>query len=161
MRISRLLFLALAATTVLISTSCKKSNDTNNNATLSATIGGTVVTPSNSVGVLWQSNNYFDVFGFIVKGADTTILEINIPGGFKLNTAAVNGNEYFVGYQTGNKQYVAGLGYGGTTSFTVTSWDSTGHKIAGTFSASLYNMGNSNDSVLVTNGKFNSTYTVQ
>jgi hypothetical protein len=161
MRISRLLVLALAATTVLISTSCKKSNDTNNNATLSATIGGTVVTPPNSVGVFWQSNNYFDVFGFTVKGTDTTVLDINIPSGFKLNTAVVNGGEYFVGYQTGNKQYLAGMGYGGTTSFTVTSWDSTGHKIAGTFTASLYNISNGNDSLLVTNGKFNTTYTVQ
>lgn len=161
MRISKLLVLAIAASTVLISTSCKKSSDTNNNAALSATIGGTVFTPGTSVGVFWQSNNYFDILGLTVKGNDSTMLDVNIPAGFKLNTPIVNSNDALVGYQTGSKAYVAGYGYGGSTTITVTSWDSTGHKIVGTFTASLYNMANSNDSLLVTNGKFNSTYTVQ
>ena len=44
---------------------------------------------------------------------------------------------------------------------TVNSWDSVNHKISGTFSGVLYNITGGSDSLIVTNGTFTSTYTVQ
>ncbi len=41
----------------------------------------------------------------------------------------------------------------------ITSWDKTGLKIGGTYSGVIYD--GSNDSVVITNGAFNTTYKAQ
>jgi hypothetical protein len=55
-------------------------------------------------------------------------------------------------------QYSATTGLGNLV-ITVTSWDSSSLHITGTFSGSVININNYNDSLSVTNGQFNTIYT--
>jgi hypothetical protein len=48
----------------------------------------------------------------------------------------------------------------GQFQLTVTSLDSMGHKIGGTFSATGHSLISYNDSVVITNGKFSTAYNV-
>jgi len=43
--------------------------------------------------------------------------------------------------------------------FTITSWDSAGHHIAGTLNGSVASAFSAADSIPLINGKFNTTYT--
>ena len=163
MRTKFFTIVALSTLTIFTAgvTSCSKSNN-NPGGSLSATIGSTSFSPSQSISVYYQSQQDWDIAGFTVKGTDSTGLDVNIPGPFKLNTTLDNdlggiGITYFA---SGGKIYFTGLGYG-HAALTVTSLDSAGHKIAGKFTATLYNQSNNNDSLMVTNGQFNTTYLVQ
>lgn len=162
MYFKNLSLVAISAVVVLslVSTSCKKSNDNNNSAGVSATIGTTAFTPSTSTGFFYQGNGYFELAGYSIKGTDSTLLDVSIPGTFKLNTPMdAYHDDASVLYYAGGKEYIASYLFG-TAKVTVTSYDSTNHKIGGTFTASLYNFTNANDSLILTNGKFNTSYTV-
>jgi hypothetical protein len=50
--------------------------------------------------------------------------------------------------------------YSGKASMTINSLDTVGHKISGVFTATAYNTSSTTDSVVITNGKFSSSYTV-
>jgi hypothetical protein len=62
------------------------------------------------------------------------------------------------GKQYGVGSYWFGAG-SGLAVMTVTSLDTNAHKISGTFSGSLY--ASASDSIVVSNGKFSSSYTVE
>src|SRR5215813_11321226 len=89
MQIRNLSLFAISALTALslISTGCKKSNDSTDGSPVSANIGGTVVStaPAYSAGIPYESNNYFDLFGYSIKGTDSTGLEVTLPADFTLN----------------------------------------------------------------------------
>jgi hypothetical protein len=161
MQLKKLSLFALSAVSafLLISTGCKKSNN-GNSAAVSATIAGTSFNPSFTGAVYFKSNQYFDLGGYSVTGKDTAFLDISINTPFTVNKVLDNNTLVTINYITGGKDYLTGYQVG-TAALTVTSLDSVNHKIAGTFTGTLYTYGGSNDSVIVSNGRFNTAYTVQ
>jgi len=150
--------LALASlTAVSIFSSCKKSNDANNTAGISASLGGkawqstTVDAEDNGFGTL-------TLIGF--RTSDTSVLNIGILDAIKVNQAdPLDNSEVWFGKHDGTT-YTGATSFGGHGSLTVTSWDTAGHKIAGVFSGVFYNTANDQDSMVVTGGHFNNSYTV-
>jgi hypothetical protein len=165
MTIKRFTLLTFSSLSVLILffSSCSKSNNNSTGAAVTATLGGTAFTPATSLAYYSQSIQTYVVAGYTVKSNDTTALVVSIPTPVTVNTAmtTVNTNvsvQYFLNGSSG-KAYIAGGGApAGLASLTVTSLDTTGHKIVGTFTGTLY--ASLTDSILVTNGQFNTSYQV-
>lgn len=159
-----LLTLSAFALIVTLSVGCSKSNNSNNSsAGISATVGGTNFSSGSNATYAWYSTDsaVFIMGGYAVTNKDTSGLSLSIFPPFKLDSVissqwAVN-IDYYVNSST---DYFAGNGFG-HIALIVTSQDTVSHKIGGTFTGTLYNLSNLNDSVQVTNGKFNTSYIVQ
>jgi hypothetical protein len=156
-------FLALSAVVALTLsvaiTSCKKDKDENTGASaqFSATVNGAAFKPSIVSAV--QFNNYIMIIGYEARsGADTALLELNIPDtvtvNSKLSFEDVAGLDYYNLKQT----WDYGNYYPSHGTVTITTVDKTNKKIAGTFDCVLYPGGSGSDSVIVKDGKFNTTW---
>jgi hypothetical protein len=150
---------------LLAATSCKKSNsNSSGNNSMSATVSGTAW--ANNIAVVGVSSSsggigLFEIIGFQFKGGDSTSFALDFASPFTLNQPFSSDTADVIIAYTDSKSgidYGALLGFGSAV-ITVTSYDSTSHTIGGTFNGVLYNTGNFSDSVTVTNGKFNSSYT--
>ncbi|HEV9037827.1 MAG TPA: hypothetical protein VGQ51_14430 [Puia sp.] len=144
-------------------TSCSKSGGGSSVNGVTATVGSTGFSPAISVAFYTESGAMWEVGGYTIKSGDTTALVVSIPSPVTVNTKMSTTNsaigvEYYI--SGSNKDYLAGPGWGSAT-LTVTSLDTTGHKIAGNFTGTLYNAMNSNDSIKVTNGQFNTSYLLE
>ncbi len=167
LKISSLLtFSAITAATFFIATSCKKSNSSSGGGgtSLSATISGSAWSSTiPSQNIYEHTVGIFQLIGGQFKSGDTTALYIEFNTPFPLHTAissdTANVDIDYVDAKT-QVEYDGSPLWGGHTILTVSSWDSVNHKISGTFSAVLHNTGGS-DSLVVTNGNFNTAYTVQ
>ncbi|HEY4111811.1 hypothetical protein [Puia sp.] len=159
MQSKHLLFALSAVTLLAVFASCKKSND-NSSAAVSATIGGAAFNPVRTAAAHYAANGYFDLGGLGVNGKDSVLLDITIGTPFTLNKVLDNSGLVTMDYFTATKDYYSAYGIG-TATVTVTTLDSVNHKIAGTFSGTLYNSVNDKDSISVINGKFNTAYTEQ
>lgn len=168
MQLKRLTLLSMAALggIALLIGSCSKSNNnnSNNSAAVTANLGGTVFTPAIPLAYYSESLQTYEVGGYTVKSNDTTALLITIPGPVTVN-ATMNANtsnislQYYLNGSNG-KAYIAGGGSGfGSLNLKVTSLDTVGYKIAGTFTGSMY--ASPTDSIVVTNGSFNTTYLIE
>jgi hypothetical protein len=158
----------LSFTFLLAATSCKKSNNSNSSsAGITATVGGTAWANNFPVeGFYSSAESAFLVDGVQVKSGDSTGFEVGFGAPITLNKALTSdGIIVDVVYVVEKSQTVydgSSIGGGnGHSIVTVTSYDSTGHKVSGTFSGVLYNQLNANDSVVVTSGNFSSSYVVQ
>jgi hypothetical protein len=165
------LFLAsVIIPTVLLAAaaSCKKSNNNNSNnnsAALSASVNDTAwansfpLTATYSVG-----GQNLQILGEQLKNGDTTGLGVVIYSPILLN-APVSSSNGLIDVEYARSQFIYdGGGNGlnaGHSTVTVTSYDSTGETIAGTFSGVLYNISGGSDSVIVTNGQFKTSFTSQ
>lgn len=159
----------LAAATVLTTVSCKKSNSSSSSGTISASIHDSSFQSQAqySSGIYSTSANAFSLSGVVLTKTDTIALELVIAGPIQVGTP-VNTDSMisYVAYFDENNTFdwQAGGAGGGTAIYTVTSLDTTTHTIAGTFSGSLYDLLNTSgttiDSVMLTGGKFNLSYTV-
>jgi hypothetical protein len=144
-----------------ISVGCKKSNNsTSSSSTISASMGSTAfsTTTANTTAYYSTDSAAYLIGGFAVNAGDTTGLAMMISPPFTLGATITN--KYAVNidyYVSSTKDYFAGNGIG-QIALAVTTLDTVNHKIAGTFTATLYNSLNQNDSLLVTNGKFNTAY---
>jgi hypothetical protein len=162
MQIKNLARLSLSAVTLFILiTSCKKSNNTPSNS-LSATIGATSVNTTGTTAWYSTDSVIYEIGGYNFSAHDTTTLAIILTPPFTLNTVVPGNSSVSIDYYdfATSKDYFAGYGLG-HTALTVTSLDTVNHKIAGNFTATLYNGLSGTDSVLVTNGKFSTSYSVQ
>ncbi len=159
---SALTLSAIATIALLSTTSCKKSNSDSGNS-VSATIGTNNLKYSQMQSTYIRTNTYLDVIGLSVNGKDSAGIDVSIPSNAVVGKAVSSDTSFdaYLGYIDESKQvsYSAYNGQGHIV-ITVTSWDSTNHKIAGTFSGEVYNDNNLNDSLPVANGKFNSSYSV-
>lgn len=164
MSYKKLIFSALPALALIatLSVGCKKSNSSSNSSSISGTFGSTNFSASGGSSTAWYStdSSVYILIGGAINGKDTSGLSLSIFPPFTLNTAitstwAVN-IDYFV---SSTQDYYAGNGFG-NVALTVTSQDTVNHKIGGTFTGTLYNAFNNNDSIKVTNGKFNTAYNV-
>jgi hypothetical protein len=170
MKITRFSLFLVASTSIfalLTASSCKKSNNSSSSG-VSATISGTGFNPGTTVGIYSSSGRTWQITGYSIKSGDTSVIDMGLsllyPGGtpqFILNKPFTTDTtsayvDYYVNGVNG-KYYDASSGNGKAT-LTVTSMDTTGHKISGTFSGTLY--ASASDSVIVTNGNFNTSLTV-
>jgi hypothetical protein len=142
---------------------CKKSNDNSSGpgpSGISATISGTAYQSTSVAALMPSSDSYVFMAGFKIINGDTLGLEIDIPDTVTVNhTDDVSaGGFLYTDFHTG-KNYAADA-FWGHGIVTVTSWDTVGHKIAGTFSGVMQNTSGADDSLVVTNGHFNNTYLI-
>jgi hypothetical protein len=155
---------------------CKKSSNHNSpsGAAVSATVNGAAWSATlQSWATYYTANAQFQIWGSELAGAYTlkfglliiTPIMLNKPIGpdTPINNFGYFNDVVYVDEKTINsyKSYDGQPDFGGHSTLTVTAYDSAGHTISGTFSGVLYNQANSNDSVLVTNGRFNTSFTVQ
>jgi hypothetical protein len=161
MQIKNFALFSISVLTVLslLTTSCKKSSN-DSSAGLSATFRDTTFGASQTVAVYFKDYQYWDIAGYTIKGGDSVGIEIEINAPVTLNSPITTNNGTYIDYYLNGNDYAAAVGTG-NTAMMVTSLDTVNHKISGTFSGMLYNMGNGNDSSQMTNGKFNTTYIVQ
>ncbi|HLI92508.1 MAG TPA: hypothetical protein VKU83_02815 [Puia sp.] len=160
-------FLVLSSAVVFAAASCKKSGTGNSGATLSASVSGTAWTPNYPTAAYYAtSGSQFNIVGLYYKNGDSTAFVLDFFSPVNVNQA-INSDtsnidvQYVVAKPGSTQVYDGSYMSGGHAILTVTSYDSTGHKIAGTFSGVLYNVSGGTDSVLVTNGAFNTSYSVQ
>ena len=158
--------IVISSASLLAVTSCSKSNSNNSSsAGITATVGGTAWASNFPVqGVYSTVGSAFLIQGVEVKSGDSTGFEVGFGTPITLNQALTSDGVIIdVVYLVEKTQtlYDGSPISGGHSTVTVTSYDSTGHKVSGTFSGVLYNQLNSGDSVVVANGKFSSTYLVQ
>jgi hypothetical protein len=161
-----MVFILISSASILAFTNCSKSNSNNSSsAGIAATVGGSAWASNFPVeGVYSTVGGVFLVAGVQVKGGDSTGFEVGFGTPVTLNKALTSdGVIVDVAYLVEKTQatYEGSPVSGGHSTVTVTSYDSTGRKVSGTFSGVLYNENNANDSVVVTNGTFSSTYQVQ
>jgi hypothetical protein len=160
---SLLTLVSLTAGTILAGTSCSKSNSgSNSGSQMSATVGTTPFQTTNTVAVLFQGYGGFEVIGYTIKSGDSTVLDLNFNLPFRLNMpfSSDTTNSEVDYYDTKNGiDYVGGPFGNGRSIFTITSWDSTNHKISGTVNGVLYNTTSGTDSLILTNGTFSTAYT--
>jgi hypothetical protein len=166
---SLLTIFTLTAATLLITASCKKSNSSSSSGAISVSIHDSSFQSQGqySNGLFSTNLGAYTLTGVVTTKTDTDVfqviiglpIQVNVP----VNTDTVG---TYIAYfdQNATFDWQAGGAGGGTAIYTVTSLDTVNHKIAGTFSGSLYDMLNTSgitiDSVVMTNGKFNLSYTV-
>jgi hypothetical protein len=159
-----LALVVISSTFLLAATSCKKSNSGGGSAGVSASINGAAWTSNfPTTGIYSTLSSEFEIAGIQFKGGDSTAVALAFLGPVVLNhamssdTAAVD-----LGYVDIHNQieYDGGISAGHSI-LTITSYDSTGHKIAGKFTGVLYNISGGSDSLVITNGSFNTSFTAQ
>lgn len=155
---------ALSIMLVLALAACSKSNNSGGVTTegnLSATTGSASFSAISTFGVYSQSLGLIGVVGYTNQASDTTQIQLDmayippVNKSFSSDTIA----ELGLSYQIAHKRYDAFMGQGSVT-LSLTSADTVNHQIAGTFSGVVYNDTNVNDSVIITNGKFSTIFTV-
>jgi hypothetical protein len=144
---------------------CSKSSNSNSSTGITASVAGSAWASNYPVeGTYISALGQFEVGGVQVKGGDTTAFAILFDAPFSLNkamnSASANVDVQYVDEKT-QLSYDGGSAAGWSI-ITITSYDSVGHKVGGTFSGVVYDIGLSgNDSLVITNGTFNTSYTPQ
>jgi hypothetical protein len=166
---SLLTIFSLAAAILLMTASCKKSNSSSSSGTISVSVHDSSFQSQAqySAGLYSTSENAYSLTGVVTTKTDTDAFQILIQGPVQLNVP-VNTDTVgsYIAYfdQNASFDWQAGGAGGGNAIYTVTNLDTTTHVISGTFSGSLYDMLNTSgitvDSVVMTGGKFNLSYTV-
>ena len=148
----------LAFTLSIAITSCKKDKDENSGASaqFSATINGTAFKPSIVSAISW--NNYIMITGYqATSGGDSLILDLNIPADATVDTKLTFENNAGLDYYNLKQTWSYGNYYPSHGTVKLTTIDKTNKKVAGTFDCVLY-PGSGSDSVVVKDGKFNTTW---
>lgn len=160
-----LALVVISSATLFAVTSCSKSNSGGSSAGISASVAGAAWASNFPVqGIYSTAGGAFLIAGVQVKSGDSTGFAVGFGSPVTLNQAQTSDGvitdvAYIV--EKTQAQYDGSPLSGGHSTVTVTSYDSTGHKVAGTFSGVLYNESNPSDSVVITGGKFSSTFVVQ
>lgn len=166
MRIKTRSLSALAAFSVFTFaavTGCSKNNSNNTpGSSISATIGTTnynsYVTSTYSV-----SNDLYDIVGASISNKDTLALELTFPTlpvnhPVDLDTASFEAAlTYTIGVS--NPAFYQGGFQGGHLVLTLSALDTAKHTVSGVFQGTIYSY-LTRDSLVVTNGKFNTSYTL-
>jgi hypothetical protein len=156
--------LAVSSILLLAANSCKKTNSSSSNPDMSATVNGSAWSSSTAVvGVYFSGGSDFNIAGVQLSSSDTTQFTLIFYTPITLNkTISSDTSQVVIAYLDGKTgaAYNAVAG-GGQALITITSYDSAGSKIGGTFSGVMHNINNLSDSLVVANGKFNTSFQVQ
>jgi len=145
----------LSILTATIAASCSKDTYHNPN-TISVTVGDKNLQSTRINGNSNGTDLALD--GYPANQGDTSMIHIVIKTFLKVNQPDAFQSSLVLYTAADGKTYSGDELYNGHGTLTITSWDSTGQRIAGTFSGVLYNLTTGSDSVTVTDGKFNSAY---
>jgi hypothetical protein len=166
-RLSPAAVVSLSMLTLLGLQSCSKNNSSSyqSDGTLTATVNGAAYSAKSYV-VAGYLTTYGQLIvqGDSIVGSDTSEIQVAMPYIPAVNVTVYTDSTQYAGvtYKVPGKEYDAYYGLGFSHgALTLSSADTVNHKIAGSFSGVLYNVVNSNDSVVITNGAFNSSYQVQ
>jgi hypothetical protein len=139
---------------------CQKANNTP--PAITATFGTTAFQSTTYSNTYSESSGTFTINADMTTNTDSSSLLLSFQSLFQLNvpfnsdTTLTTTAIYTVNQ---GLNYIAGLDDAlGHIVITITAWDSSQHTIAGTFSGEAINGNNSADSLNMTNGKFNTTY---
>ena len=143
---------------LLIGCSKNNSNNTTSGASLSATIGTSSFQGTTTNGAYSTSLDLIGVFSFNVAAKDTSAVQIVMAFPPPVNKPFTSDSLY-LSYTTKGIEYDA-YSLQGQLQLTISSLDSVNHKFAGTFSATGHNSTNYTDSIVITNGKFSTGYTI-
>jgi len=147
--------LSIAAFALLVAVaSCKKDNNSGPNSQLSATVSGTVFNPS--VVHALSEPDFIVVFGTQAKSGDSLFLELAIPDTARVNMPVSFENTDVAYFNFKGTFYYASWLPPSHGTITLNTYDKSNKEIAGSFSGVLY--GNGTDSMVITNGQFNTTY---
>jgi hypothetical protein len=149
---------------IVLAAGCNKSaSSSSDNGNFSATVGGSswasnylfLATYDTGIG-----SGDFDLVGIQLRNGDTTAVTVQFMSPVVLNKAFSSDSSYVqVTYEDNQKtEYDGGIGIGGHSVIMVTSYDSVGHRIAGTFSGVLYDY--NGDSLVMTNGAFKTNFSI-
>ncbi|OQP54772.1 hypothetical protein A4D02_00130 [Niastella koreensis] len=155
----RLLGLSTVFATVLTIgfTSCKKDKDANSPALgMSATIGTTAFKPKAVVATL--QNGYIEVVGGAVMPSDSLVIEVLFQDTAKLNTKLTFAQAEIEMATINTSKLYDSSDPRSHGSVTVTTLDKTNKKVAGKFEGVIYDAFGGNDSLVVKDGTFNTTY---
>jgi len=157
------LSLASAITILITAAGCKKNNDNGAGAAgINATVGSTAWQSQQAFGAEPSGDSFIFLTGYLKSGSDSSWFEVDISDTAHVNQPDNNfsGSTVYYGIGT-SKIYSSDPFFYSHGSITVTSWDKAAHTIAGNFNGVFYNTQSSNDSIIVNNGHFNSSYVVQ
>jgi len=166
MRKNKTSFLVLsslvAIATLAALPSCKKSNSSSPGG-MSASLNSTAFQATFTTGVDFKVFNQLTMAGLMIKGSDSNYLEIQFPDTAKINHPMTISNYDAIWIDYYPKGKVNGYFYeasdlDGSCTITLTSLDTVGHKVSGTFSGVLKNFSGGTDSVVINNGQFNASY---
>ena len=155
---SLLVLVAITISTIL-SASCKKNHSNPPNPyksdTISAMVNGSafVVTSAAAIGSHDTAFHQWNITGF--KAIDSASITLYIYDTIEVNKPVITKNSAVIYNSASEVGYSSNVGTHNTT-ITVTSLDTTNHKIEGVFSGNLFSL--NGDSVVVTNGKFDVYY---
>lgn len=171
MHVKRFVFpvaITLGAIAIFGTTGCSKSSNNNNtgSGTISCTVNGAAFAaqPYQVAAGYLAAYGQMYVVGYNIQNRDTGAFQVVVPYFAPANvpiSTTVDTSSDLV-YLRSGQEYDAYSRFGDSHGvITLTVADTVNHKIAGTFSGVLYNKMNSADSVVVTEGAFNSPYTIQ
>ena len=145
----------IAVATLFFASSCKKSSSTPSSG-LSASINGTAFTPAQVVAFDYMGG--LQLTGYKIAGTDSSAVYIQFDDTTSLNkTLDISGiGDAEVIWTDKSKDYDS-WNYQSHGTLTVTSFDKTNKRVAGTFTGVFYDY-TGDDSVKVTGGTFNSAY---
>jgi len=136
-------------------TACKKDKDGGESGKFGATLNGAAFQPTAVVAV--EESSFITIAGFQLAANDSMYLSLDIPDTAHVNTSISfnHGNLYLYKGKTDTDYWGYFSPSHGST--TITNWDKTSKTISGNFSGVIY--AGASDSIVVTNGHFNTTYT--
>jgi hypothetical protein len=159
------LFIIGSFSLVTATVGCKKSNSSSGaNGAMTATVAGVGFAASATTTQAIYSSAYrqFDIVGVQIKSGDTTAIELTWNAATKLNFPIASDTSTLETSYFDSKTQASfdGGDLPGHSIITLTSWDSTNLKVAGTWSGVMYGI-TGTDSIVVTNGTFSTTYIKQ
>ena len=104
------------------------------------------------------SSTEMAIDGFPAGQGDTSMIHIVMNNDIKVNEPDAFQHSRIIYTAANGKTYSGDNLYNGHGTLTITSWDSTGQRIAGTFSGIFYDVATGSASVAIADGKFNSAY---
>jgi hypothetical protein len=159
------LFIVGSFSLVTATVGCKKSNNSSGaGGSMTASVSGVGFAASATTTQAIYSAAYrqFDIVGAQIKSGDTTLVELTWNAAAKLNFPIASDTSTLMTSYFDSKTQASfdGGDLPGHSIITLTSWDSTNLKISGTWSGVMYGI-TGTDSIIVTNGTFNTTYIKQ
>jgi len=144
---------------VLFLAGCKKNNNSYLNVDgISATLGGISWQSRYTVGIAPANAGFVYLYGYAVNAGDTSVIELDISDSVQVNEPDPFNSSTASFSKSDGTTYILDDIFGGHGTITVTSRFGSIHTIAGTFSGVFYNTQNSDDSIQIDNGHFNTSY---
>jgi len=156
---SRAMALAVISSAFLLAAaSCSKSNNNSSNGSMTASINGTAWTANALIsGQFSVASGGFQIGGLQLKSGDSIVLEVSFYSPVALDqTISSDSTGIDIECDKADSLFDGGP-LAGHSTLTITSYDSIGYKVGGTFSGVLYNISGGSDSLVVTNGTFSTS----